>query len=386
MKFVDKYVGWIICLKLSAIEYCLKLFKEKTSFDPKAVKNILMIKFWGMGSIILSTPLLEALKNKFPDSNIIFLTLTKNNEIIKLLPSISHIITLDIDHGFLTFIKSFLKSVFVMRKMKLDLVFDLEFFTRFSAIMTYLSGAKERIGFRAWEVWRGNLHTIGVPFNRYWHVKKNFYNLGMTIGIPAETNLKLIQPDLSTSEKTETNALMQKLNLKPKEYICINPNASELALSRKWPKENFIKLTNKILQESANIKIVYIGGLKERDYTESLVSSTEFFDKIVNSAGSINIRQLIILLKNAKLLISNDSGPLHLAVALNTSTISFFGPETPVLYGHSDKNNTVFFKNIDCSPCLSVHEGKNSYCPRKFPFCLEEIRVPEVWEEVRKFI
>lgn len=385
MRFIDKYIGWIICVKLSAIAYCLRLFRKKISPDSRSVKNILVMKFWGIGSIILSTPLLKALRDKFPDSNIVFLTLTKNNEIVKLLEPVNQVITLDIDHGYFTFVASLLKSIFAMRKMKLDLVFDLEFFTRFSAIMTYLSGAEERIGFWAWEVWRGKMHTIEVPFNRYWHVKRNFYNLGVAIGIPVETNLKLLPPKLSIDEKTEMNTLLQKYNLKSKEYVCINPNAGELALSRKWLKENFIGLTSKILQKPINIKIVYLGSSGERSYTKSIVSLLND-PRIINSAGSLDIQQLIIILKNAKLLISNDSGPLHLAVALNTPTISFFGPETPVLYGHSDKNNIVFFKNIDCSPCMNVHKGKAFYCHKKSSLCLEEIKVDEVWREVEKFL
>lgn len=387
MRVIDKYAGWVICIILSVIEYCIKPFRKKNRFDQKNVKNILVMKFWGIGSIMLATPLLKALRDKFPDSNIIFFTLTKNNEIVKLFEPVNGVITLDVDNGYFAFVESLLKSIFRMRKIKPDLIFDLEFLTRFSAIMTYLSGAKEKIGFMAWESWRGNnLHTIGVPFNRYWHVKKNFYNLGTAVGIAAEADLKLLQPKLSINEENETNFLFKKYSLEPKEYICINPNAGELALSRKWSKENFKELTNEILKKYAGYKVVYIGSSKERNYVESITLSIKPHSMVINSAGGLNIQQLIIILKNAKLLISNDSGPLHLAVALRTPTISFFGPETPVLYGHSSKDNIVFYKNIDCSPCINVHEDKTFYCHQKSSLCLEQIKVPEVMEEVNKLI
>jgi len=385
MKFVDKYAGRLICTGLTCIEFFVRSFRKKFELDPKNVRNILIIKFWGIGSIILSTPLIVALHDKFPEAEISFLTLRKNKEMLNLLPHVNKIITLDIDHGYFNFIKSFVKSVLEMRRMKLDIVFDLEFFTRFSAIVTYFSGAKEKIGFKAWEVWRGNLHTIGIPFNRYWHIKQNFFNLGTAVGISPNSELELSEPELGDA-KGGADSLLRGYNLKPKEYICMNPNAGELALSRKWPKENFAELTKKILEKQTEVKVVYLGSSKESEYVKSIILSIGPNPKLIDSSGELSLKELLIVLKNAKLLVSNDSGPLHLAVALKTPTVSFFGPETPVLYGHSGKNNIVFFKNLDCSPCINVHETKTHHCYKKIPDCLNMITSAEVYAEIKKLI
>src|SRR3989339_811911 len=205
MKFVDKYAGWILCTLLSFIDFFIKPFKNNEgTAGLNSTKNILVMKFWGMGSIILSTPLLQALRGRFPGAKIHFLTLSRNRDIVKMFEPVDGVITLDIDHGPNGFLLSFIRIVRAMRKLKIDILFDLEFFTRFSAIVTYLSGARERIGFKAWEVWRGRLHTIGVPFNRYWHVTRNFYNLGKAAGIPEVKSMELLKPELSTDEKSGT--------------------------------------------------------------------------------------------------------------------------------------------------------------------------------------
>ena len=383
MKFIDKYAGWLLCTLLSLLDFFIKPFKKVAK--PSSPKNILVMKFWGMGSIILSTPLLQAIRTKFPDSKIYFLTLSRNREIVKMFEPVNEVITLDIDRGPAGFLASLINIIFAMRKLKLDILFDLEFFTRFSAIVTYLSGAKERIGFKAWEVWRGRLHTVGVPFNRYWHITQNFYNLGSPVGIPEEKNLVLLQPKLHIDEQTEIKNVLGQFNLKPNEYISINPNAGEIALTRKWPKDNFARLTKKILDKSQNIKIVYTGNSKETAYVNSIIAGLDP-SRVVNASGALNISQLIIILKNSKMLISNDSGPLHLGVALKTPTVSFFGPETPVLYAPSGEKNIVFFKNLDCSPCINVHEDKTFHCEKKIPACLEDITVEEVWKKMEQLI
>ncbi|OGS22587.1 MAG: hypothetical protein A2252_03140 [Elusimicrobia bacterium RIFOXYA2_FULL_39_19] len=384
MKLIDKYAGWFLCTLFSVLELFFKTFHKPVKLDALNVKNILFIKFWGMGSILLSTPLLKAVKEKYPDSKIHYLTLSRNREIVQMLEPVDNIITLNIDKGISGFIVSFFGIVYQMRSLKLDIVFDIEFFTRFSAIVTYLSGAKERIGFKAWEVWRGHLHTIGVPFNRYWHVTQNFYNLASVLGIPENKNLELLEPKPLFNEVVETPVLLGRHKLISKEYICINPNAGELALSRKWPKTNFIELT-KLILTNTNYTVVYVGSKKERINSDAILS--EINDpRVINMSGEMTISELIIIIKNAKMLVSNDSGPLHLAVALKTPTISFFGPETPVLYGHSKEPHTVFFKNIDCSPCINVHEDKTFYCHKNYPLCLEEIKVQEVWETLKKHL
>lgn len=374
MQKIDQIFGPVICSFLSVINQLFKIFKKKEKEE--VIEKILAVKFWGMGSIILIMPSLYQLKQKFPQSKITFLSLIRNFEVLKAYSNIvDEVLYIDVDSGFRGFLFSILKLFLKLMRLKFDVVIDYEFFTRFSAIVVFFTRARIKAGFVAWEVWRGNLHNVVVPFNRYWHVSENFLNLtSNAIGMNLK-KVNLVKPQLKIEKEVEIGG----------NYICINPNSGELALQRRWPKENFIKLTQKIIEEFKDLKIIFIGTSKEKDYVEEIVNFINH-KNVQSYAGKLNFQQLVSLLMKSKLLISNDSGPLHLAVALNVPTISFFGPETPVLYGPLGDNHVVFFKNIDCSPCINVHRCKTIKCYKGFPNCLSEISIDEVYKEVRKFL
>jgi ADP-heptose:LPS heptosyltransferase len=156
--------------------------------------------------------------------------------------------------------------------------------------------------------------------------------------------------------------------------ICVNINAGELSLHRRWPKEYFAKVINQLIQRP-NVGIILIGSTADVDYVSELKQGLTPSSRIVDVSGKTNIKQLIGLFSDSHLLITNDGGPLHLAVAVGLSTISFFGPETPFLYGPLDKGHYVFYEDLYCSPCLNIYNSKMPSC--KNSVCLETIK-PEM--------
>jgi ADP-heptose:LPS heptosyltransferase len=270
-----------------------------------------------------------------------------------------------------------------MRRLKPRLVVDFEFFTKFSAVVTYLSGAPVRVGYHAWEVWRGDLHTIKVPFNRYWHVVDNFLNLASATGADAKTGAYAVKPRITDTHRNEVRGILAKSGVgRGEKYICAHVNASDMALERRWPYDNFIELARKTLSAHPE-KLIFIGTKMEFASVEYIIEKISS-DRIINLVGKLDIGQLAALFEGARLLISNDSGPLHLADAIGTPTVSFFGPETPVLYGPRGANHIVLFKNIDCSPCINVHNSKTVRCYRNRlnPRCMESIPVEEAAKAV----
>ena len=100
--------------------------------------------------------------------------------------------------------------------------------------------------------------------------------------------------------------------------------------------------------------------------------------------GKINISQLITVLGYCDLFITNDSGPLHLAMILDIPTISFFGPETPVTYGPQGEKHTVFYEDIYCSPCINIYNAKSTKCTNNI--CLKRVSIYNmcfilIWEK-----
>ncbi|MEI7562613.1 MAG: glycosyltransferase family 9 protein [bacterium] len=110
-------------------------------------------------------------------------------------------------------------------------------------------------------------------------------------------------------------------------------------------------------------------------------------DRILNISGIYSLKQFFVVVKSVKLFISNDSGPLHVAVAYQTPTISFFGPETPLIYGPNYKKDLhkVFFMNLYCSPCISVFRDKNFVCTNQNK-CMFTIQPEKVIQQVDYFL
>ncbi|UCD58429.1 MAG: glycosyltransferase family 9 protein [Candidatus Hydrogenedentota bacterium] len=377
MKLIDSFVGKTMCFLLSPLA---KLKRHAPVAYPSDVQKVLIVKFWGIGSIVLTSPALERLKEKYPSCRIFFLTFEANRDVCDMIPSIDETLTIRINASITSFILDTLSVLYRLRREKFDLVADFEFFTRFSALIAFLSGAKVKAGFHAWEAYRGNLHDIRVPFNYYWHVSDNFINLatGESNFTSQQTLPRLRVPD---DANTWASQFLKENGVYPEDLLIVaNPNAGELALERRWPKENFAHLI-RVLESRYGAKIFLIGGTGEEEHTAGILQQAGT-TKAVSLAGKLSIRQLAALLSAANMAITNDSGPLHLACGVGTPTIAFFGPETPVLYGPLGSKHHVFFKNISCSPCINVHNAKTARCRHGHSDCLARITIDEVLEAV----
>jgi ADP-heptose:LPS heptosyltransferase len=139
---------------------------------------------------------------------------------------------------------------------------------------------------------------------------------------------------------------------------------------RRWPKEYFAHVIKHLIKKY-DVLIVLIGGKGDVSYTNGFFQ--QFFEtgNIINLCGKLSISQLIGLFSRSCFLTTNDSGPLHIATTMGLPTISFFGPETPYLYGPQGKKHHVFYSDIFCSPCLNIFNSKLADCDDNV--CLKQI-------------
>ncbi|HOW88969.1 MAG TPA: glycosyltransferase family 9 protein [Elusimicrobiales bacterium] len=380
MKFLDKYAGYAACVVLTAFGRAFGS-GEPAKIDKGAIRKVLVMKFWGLGSILLLSPAIAGIREEFPGARIVLFTSRRNSEICSSLGIFDEVRYLDVDRGWLAFAASLLRNMFRLFMDRFDMVVDFEFFTRFSAVLTFFTFSPIRVGYHAWEAWRGDIHNIKVPFNRYWNIMDNFYNLGTYIGVAARPELRMARPRFTEEDRAFVDGLLGKAGVSGG-YIAANVNASDLVIERRWPYENFVELARRLLEKFGS-SIVFVGSPSERPGVDAIVK--EVGDpRAVNLAGMVSIPQLARLFEGADLVISNDSGPLHLAVAMGTPTVSLFGPETPAIYGPKGKEHTVIFKNIDCSPCCNVHDRKSVHCYWEKPRCMSLITVAEVFEAIER--
>jgi ADP-heptose:LPS heptosyltransferase len=129
---------------------------------------------------------------------------------------------------------------------------------------------------------------------------------------------------------------------------------------------------------------VWIGSASERDYTEGVRELAGA--RTLNLAGRTTAGEFVALLAGAALVVSNDSGPMHVAAALGTPTLGLFGPETPQMYAPVGLATRVLYRPPPCSPCINVHDNKVASCVFGFPQCLVQIPVDEVLAAARALL
>lgn len=384
MRIIDHYAGGIICFFLSKFDQIIKFFRR-----PKGpIKEILVMKYFGLGSILLSAPMFRALRETFPQAKITFLTFYNNREICQRLHLADNYLFLR-KNGIRIFIGDLIKALFEFKRHGFDIAIDMEFFSKFSSIVTYLSFARSRVGFYVRNEPRTMLYTHPISFNYYKHVTEIFLALAREVGADTK-DLSLSEVKIYNVEKDFVSQLIRDYKIGKTKIVIVNVNVGEMCLERRWPKDYFVPLLNSLLKY-LGLSFVFIGADEDYDYVQSMIDLLDNKEKIVNLAGKASLGQLLTLFQAADLFITSDSGPLHIAALTKIKTISFFGPETPVLYGPKNPNHVVFYKGLYCSPCLNVYNVKTAMYGNKRCFeghnkCMYSITVEEVLKKAKELL
>ncbi len=390
MRKIDYYLGIPICYFISIINKLIVFPSKKNNL--KNCRKVLFIKFLGMGSIVLASSALKLFKAQYPSCKIYFMTFNKNKDICELLNLTSNQYLLTVDESSLiSIIIGTLKNIIILRRQKIDAVIDMEFFSRATAIISFLISPAYRVGFcnpNTKGLYRGNFLTHPVRYNCYKHTIDIFGALLKPFDVQRK-NKEIFLPKIKIDEKTKEEVFckLKKINCnvdRKSRLIIINVNSSKLATLRKWPKENFIILADKIIDYNHENFLIFIGDKADKQYVTSCISGIKNKNNVVNLSSKINIRELTALFYSSKVFITNDSGPAHLAGLTDINIFVFFGPETPVLYRPISDRVAVFYKNFYCSPCLTIYNGKYSTC--KNNECLRGIGVNEVFYKIKDYI
>lgn len=381
LQAADKLLGRIACFLLQPLKV---LRADPPGVDPP--QEILLIKFWGIGSLQLLTPAARSLRRQFPLSRITLLTLGQNEAFARRLGVFDDVRTFDVaGAGWPRLVARILRLCGTLRRARYHRVYDFEFFTRFSAVVSLLTGAREVHGFSAPGVHRGGFHTTLVPFNRYWHVARNFRALaGGENGQEIECS-EVTPMSVKRSDDERVRRILDRHGIRGgAPYTVFNPNAGALSLERRWPTGNFAQLARRAVHEDGS-RIVLIGTRDEAAYVQRVVDEAGSLPPghLVNLAGLLSISELGALLRGATCTVTNDSGPMHLSAALGTPTVGLFGPETPTMYAPLGERARALWDPPVCSPCINVHDNKVATCIHGRPECLVNLSVEHVLEELR---
>ena len=378
-----------ICLG-GAINHLLNLFagllSKTSSFTPpnEKIKNILVIKFFGMGSLLLMTPMFRGLRLMYPNARICLLTFPENLAICGQIRTIDKILTID-PCSMITFFRDNIKCLLSIWRNRPEITIDAEFFSNFTSIFSLLTCASSRVGFHLRQVARGGHLTHQVTLNTHHHITYVFFHLAAALGAKFEDE-NLNELTLNLPSQNEILSAYEKLGIdEGHPVIVINPNTSHLSFLRRWPPDHFVTLVAQLAERRPEYTYVFVGVKKEHDYVQSIVDKIvcESPTRILNAAGLLTIHEFCGLLQKTKLLITNDSLPVHLASVFKTDIVSFFGPESPNFYGTFSENSLCFFENIPCSPCLIAFDNK-AEVDCKDNICMKQIDPDRVLRKIEE--
>lgn len=336
-------------------------------------KKILIVRTDRLGDVILSTPVIRNLRRYYPDSHIAFMCRPYTRQALEGNPYLDEVIVYD-KYGSQ---KSLLKSIefaFKLKKKKFDLALILHSTNR-THLVTFLAGITKRVG---WGKKMKFLLTDKLKQNKDQGKKhESEYNLDFLrhLGVPA-TEKELYFP-LQEKENKRVDEILEKNNIAQKDRIVVvHPSAS--CPSKRWPQDKFIELI-RMIDKYKEVKTIVITSADQKQFGEKIIKKTEAIDL----RGLLTISETASLLNKASLLISCDSGPVHIAAALGVPVISIFGRNqaglSPQRWAPLGKNSYFLHKNVGCKTCLAHN------CQKGFK-CLQAIKPEEVYALAKKFI
>lgn len=399
MRAIDHWVGVPLCAIVSPFVALIDGIKNIFGRDSSSPKKLLFIELSEMGSAILVDPAMRNAQAR--GAELFFLIFKSNRASLTLLNTVKPENIFTIDSSSLSgLIKDTLRFLILARKHRIDTVIDLELFSRFTALLTGMCGARRRVGYHIFHgegLWRGFMLTRKVHYNPHIHITKNFLSLihaafAQKIEVPfskieitdSEVRLEqaIIDPHVlgKVRERIEKLAKEAGIDYTPSKnrLILINPNASDLLPQRRWAQQRFSELIQAVHLQYPNDLILITGSPAEFDYVEK-VRTVANVKSALNFAGQVSFAELPPLYTLSDVMVTNDSGPGHFSAVTPLRTVVLFGPETPALYG-SVGNSIAITANLACSPCVSAANHRKTPCHDNV--CMQAITVAQVLDKV----
>jgi lipopolysaccharide heptosyltransferase II len=365
----------------TAVNYIVRLLAiillrpQKGQLPSDKIKRILVYGQMGIGNIILFTPFLKALRRYFPHSEIKVLFLNRNGaeQVLEGSDLADEIVVWDYRH--LTY-RQRLKEIWKLKNWKPDLIVS-----RFAsypvdiALVTLLSRAPYRVGHVSSGGWQGRydyLHNYPVKMAENEHDLDRYLHLASDVGIPTVDRRPSFY--ISTDDEKAAGAFLRLHGIGEGEpFVTIQPGTSQAQSWKRWGAEKWASLSGGLLRD--NIKIVAVGSPDEKDMIERIYDTPAA--RPIIAAGELTLKQTAALIKRSLLLVCNDSGLMHVAVAVDTPVVAIYGPGDPARTAPRDKRHVVIRKELPCSPCVSMGgTARVEACQNRI--CLDTIKVEEV--------
>lgn len=357
-KALDRYLG-------IPLVWLLGLFTKKHTRISESPSEILVIKLSAMGDSILLIPAVRALRAKFAEARITVLCTDINSAIFKGCPYINSVIMVSVKK-----LATNPLSIFKLHgKTKYDIAVDFDQWVRLSALLSFFSGAKARLGFKTEGQFRHYSYTDCVEHLKTQHEITAFLSVLRLAGIE-NADEKL---EFHIDELAEKNAftLLESLDIgKFTSFVVLHPETPAHGQQRHWPAANYIELAKAMIRKH-RVKVLITGTKNEESSNIRIVASIGEGAVLLPSAGIATVAAVIA---KARAVVCGNTGIMHLACALDVPVVALHGPTDPRKWGPRCDKYQVVKSKLDCSPCLYL--GFEYKCASNR--CMKSITVEEV--------
>lgn len=363
IKLMDATAGAFLCWLGG---WVLHLSRPRPVDPGRPIRRILVIRPGGMGDMILLQPLLNSLKHHYPAAALDLVCESRNQGIAALGGCGVETFAYDTEP---------LRTLVALVQRRYDVAVDTEQFHNFSAVMSWISGAPLRIGFKI-NPGRNPIYTHLVNYDLE--------------GYEAGEFMRLLHPLGICEQAVVSGALMAYAKPRPAEgsggvAVLIHVGAS--TRYKRWSVENYAGLINRILADAAlalpgDAVIGLVGGPGDVACAREIAGLVDQATRVAVLAGDVPFARTADRIGRARIFIGGDSGLAHLAVALGTPTVVMFGPSDPRKWGVTGPSNAIVRKAMACSPCFIFGYHKRCHSIA----CMAGITVDEVMREVSRLL
>ncbi|UCC94461.1 MAG: glycosyltransferase family 9 protein [Candidatus Omnitrophota bacterium] len=338
---------------------------------PERVNSLLVIQLAGLGDMVMATPTLSALRKLYPQAKIALLTNSRSADIVRGLNDIDEILTLD----------SFLQlgTLKKLRFCRFDMVINLyrlysfkgaiKMFLLFCAVAGQYWVGRDTDG-------RGFFYHLKVPEKLSDKKHEIEYKLDIIRALGGQMKDINLRTEYDKDDENVVSALLSREGIEENDIV-VGINCSTFRPSRNWMLEGYAQLADDII-EKLKVKVAFLGVAKDKDLLRAIKKSMKH--KPLDFVGDFNVRQFVFFLKRCRLLISPDSGTVHIASSLGVPMVVLFGPgeyERYRPYGNEERT-IVIKKQVQCAPCFK------NVCRNKR--CMESITHEEVFAATEQLL
>jgi heptosyltransferase-2 len=322
-----------------------------------------IVRLSSLGDVVLATSVLKGLREAYPGSEIVFVVRSRYVDVFKNNSYLNRVIEWGENEPFSTLLKK-------VRRERFDVLIDLHATQRSRSISAF-SGARRVVRYRKGHLSR-RISVLRKKRPPAKHVIERYLEAVSVLGVRDLSPVPVIYPGLEEMEWARE--FLGRRGYSGGQLIGLAPGARRA--TKMWPAEKYGALAG-IMESTGSLRIVVVGDERDRPVVASVL---EGGSRVIDAVGETDLSRLAALLSQCDLLVSNDSGPVHVAAAVRTPVVAIFGPTVEEFgFAPYGEGNRVVSKELYCRPC-SLHGTKN--CPEGHFRCMEEIEPEEIFRVV----